>query len=91
MVSKEEILRKAKELDDRRQAQIQNQIDSINRLLDNGSYDDEMKALHDKLSQTRVELARARTALEDIGKMVDPNEDAERAYKLAVIIQRGLG
>ena len=50
---------KAQAIDDRRQAQIQNQIDIINRLSDQGGYDDVMKDLVERLSDTQVRLRDA--------------------------------
>lgn len=53
-----------RQLDRRRQAQIQNQIASINRLLEGpATYDDEMAALHDELAKVQGKLT---IALEDI-------------------------
>jgi len=50
----------AEALDMRRQKQIANQAASINRLLDDGSYDGsydgEMKALHEQLAAVEAEL-----------------------------------
>lgn len=54
MKSTREISRVADELDARRRAQIANQIDSINRLLEDGSYDSEMAHLHEDLAHERA-------------------------------------
>lgn len=48
----------------RSQLQINNQVESINRLLEDGSYDHEMAALHERLVQTQMELADAELQLE---------------------------
>lgn len=47
-------------LDNRRQQQIRNQIESINRLMSGGTYDDEMARLHMMLAgaQHHIELQR---------------------------------
>lgn len=54
-------------LDARRQAQIQNQIDSINRLLKDGTYDGEMAALHDTAAEQR---ARADSGLAELRAVI---------------------
>lgn len=58
--------RAAAAMDLRRQAQIQNQIGSINRLMRGGTYDDEMAALHQELADHRVRAERAEAAVESI-------------------------
>ncbi len=50
-------------LDLRRQAQISNQIDSINRLMVDGTYDGEMAALQRALAEQTAALFAARAAL----------------------------
>lgn len=48
-------------LDLKRQKQISNQVDAINRLLYEGStYDNEMKVLHESLASCQEELDRTR-------------------------------
>lgn len=44
----------AQALDKRRQLQIQNQVQAINRLLKNGEYDSEMESLHALLASTQL-------------------------------------
>lgn len=61
--SARQTLRAAADLDARRQAQIDNQIASINRLLVNGSYDTEMDQLHRSLAEAHAELNEARAEL----------------------------
>lgn len=51
-----EMLDRADDLDKRRQLQISNQIDTINRLLNGGTYDDEMRILHEKLAECQAKL-----------------------------------
>lgn len=47
------------ELDDRRQKQIRNQVDAINRVMAGASYDDEMARLHEELADTQSRLQAA--------------------------------
>lgn len=51
-------------LDIRRQAQITNQIDSINRLLKDGSYDEEMACLQAELAEARAKIVSAIAVLQ---------------------------
>jgi hypothetical protein len=62
--SARQTLRAAAELDARRQAQIANQIASINRLLSGEhGYTDEMSQLHQELADTQARLEEALTEL----------------------------
>lgn len=76
----EAIQAKAQELDLRRQAQIQRQVESINRLLgwqDPGQYEAAQRAemlileLHEKLADADRSLEDARARLTYIGKIVN--------------------
>lgn len=51
-----ELLEKSGQLDSRRLTQIRNQVSTINRLMQGGSYDDEMRKLHEDLADTQVRL-----------------------------------
>lgn len=51
-------------LDARRQAQIANQKEVINRLLHNGSYDDDMARLHTELAEAHARISEALGKLE---------------------------
>lgn len=53
MRSNEEILSVAEDLDNRRRHQIENQIQSINRLMEGSRYDQEMKILHEQLAEAQ--------------------------------------
>lgn len=84
----EQIKREATELDQRRQEQIQNQIGSINRLLDDPSATAEIAVLHDKLVGKQEKLRRIKETLDhiyesgqldnlgDIAKIIEEEEDA---------------
>lgn len=61
-----QLLEQARALDLRRQAQIINQVDTINRLMQGGTYDEEMRALHEELASTQMELADARLELDKL-------------------------
>lgn len=63
MKSLREVMREADELEARRQHQIQNQINSINRLLEGSTYDDEMRTLHEELASTQAELDKAQAEI----------------------------
>lgn len=54
---------KAQALDLRRQAQIANQVEIIDRLMDGASYDDAMDHLHQRLVDAQMELADARAEI----------------------------
>lgn len=54
-----DVLNRVTELDARWQARSQNQVDSINRILQSGTYDDEMAALHEQLAAAQVERDQA--------------------------------
>ena len=56
----------AEALDLRRQAQIHNQIDSINRLLKDGHYSREMAALHEELVVRDHKLGMIRAIAADV-------------------------
>lgn len=49
----EEILRRAEEIDQRRQHQIENQIGTINRLLAGATYEEEIQELHENLASAQ--------------------------------------
>ena len=46
-------------VDDRRQRQVRNQVASINRIMQGGTYDDEMAKLHEELADTQARLEAA--------------------------------
>lgn len=48
----QDLMQRAHALDRRRQAQIQNQIGTINRLLDGGTYTEEMRILHEGAAES---------------------------------------
>jgi hypothetical protein len=50
---------RAQEIDNRRQKQIANQVEIIDRLMDGASYDDVMRHLQDRLVDAQMELADA--------------------------------
>jgi len=52
----EQIRQEAAALDLRRQKQISNQIEAINRITTGWTYDEEMSALHARLADTQVRL-----------------------------------
>lgn len=49
----------ADKLDQRRQAQIANQISTIDRLLEGATYEGELATLHEQLADTQVRLMMA--------------------------------
>jgi len=56
----EELLQQAQDLDRRRQAQLDNQVRIINRLMEGGgTYDDVLQRLNEQLAATQVKLADA--------------------------------
>jgi len=75
-LNKREIVRRAQELDDRRLAQIQRQIDSINRLIDaQGSpkvhrYEHELMTLNEQLGLADVRLAQVTNAMHKVAQMI---------------------
>jgi hypothetical protein len=46
------------EIGERYEARIRNQVTSINRILDGGTYDSEMQALHEQLAEVTAERDR---------------------------------
>lgn len=64
----EAILRRAEELDQRRQHQIQNQIGTINRLLAGATYEEEIQELHENLAAAQQQRDAALQELEMRGK-----------------------
>jgi hypothetical protein len=62
----QEKLKRAAELDDRRRLQIQNQIDSINRLLEGHTYEEEMEDLHALLVAEQSEVARLEEEVKEL-------------------------
>lgn len=75
-LSKREMVQRAKDLDARRQAQIQRQIDSINRLIDaQGSpkvhrYEHELMTLNEQLALQDVRLAQQERAIARVAQMI---------------------
>jgi hypothetical protein len=75
-LNKAEIIRRAQELDTRRQAQIARQIDSINRLIDaQGSprvyrYEHELMTLNEKLALTDIRVTALERALNKVAQKV---------------------
>lgn len=61
----EELLRRADELDARRRHQIANQVSTINRLLNGGTYEEEIQALHEELAAAQAEADDLREKLEE--------------------------
>lgn len=57
------IREEAQALDERRQRQIANQVEIIDRLMDGATYDDVMQGLVEKLSTVEAENARLRAEL----------------------------
>ena len=57
--NRNETLKRAALIDQRRQAQLRNQVQTINRLLAGATYDEEMKTLHEQLAETQVRLQEA--------------------------------
>lgn len=53
-----EHLRRVAEIGERYEARIRNQVASINRILDGGTYDTEMKTLHLQLAEVTAERDR---------------------------------
>ena len=54
-------------LDLRRQAQIENQVAAINRLLEgDATYDTEMRILHEQLAEAKVQLAEAKVRIAEL-------------------------
>lgn len=77
-----EVLQRAMSLDRRRQAQINNQVASINRLLEqfdegkhagtsHAAYTEEMRVLHEGAAAFAVENEDLRTALSDLVRAID--------------------
>lgn len=66
-----EVLQRAMSLDRRRQAQINNQVASINRLLgEDHGYTEEMRVLHEGAAAFAVENEDLRTALSDLVRAI---------------------
>lgn len=51
----EEVTKRADELDRRRQHQIENQVSTINRLLNGVTYEEEIRSLHEELAAAQTE------------------------------------
>lgn len=51
----DEVIRKADELDARRRHQIENQVGTINRLLNGATYEEEIQELHENLAVAQAE------------------------------------
>lgn len=66
-----ELQAQAQELDNRRQMQIRNQVASLNRVMQGGSYDDEMATLHEELADTQVRLE---DALQELRRIKESGE-----------------
>lgn len=66
----EKVTAEAAELDIRRQKQIANQTETINRLLVDGSYDTEMAVLHQTLAETQAVLEQTRARLEEVERAI---------------------
>lgn len=71
----QEVLEKARALDRRRMAQINNQIGTINRLLVDGTYDAEMKILHEGSAALAAENAELREALLQFVRVANSAKD----------------
>lgn len=65
------ILEQARSIDRRRQAQIENQVQSINRLLKSGEYSEEMRILHMATAQYKVENEDLTAALRQLVDKID--------------------
>lgn len=63
MKSTREVMREADALDSRRRHQIENQVGTINRLLAGGTYDEELRALHEELAASQAEADNLRARL----------------------------
>lgn len=70
------------DLDMRRQAQIANQIESINRLLKDGTYGKEMEALHLSLAEMRVLFTGMRNGIEALTRTVKNQLILDQLQKL---------
>lgn len=57
--SRRQLMRDIADLDARRQNQIRNQVGTINRVMQGGSYDDEMRVLHEDLAAVQHQLEEA--------------------------------
>lgn len=63
MKSTNDVLREADELDSRRRHQIENQVATINRLLNGETYEGEIRSLHEELAASQAEADRLRDEL----------------------------
>lgn len=66
MAEAQRIVHEAEQLDVRRQIQITNQIASINRLLESGSYQGEIESLHKELVERDHKLGMIRAIASDV-------------------------
>lgn len=82
------ILKQADLMDRRYRERIQNQIDSINRILKGGTYTDEMLELHEVLAKQGAALKRIRQLLTEYANHDDADEwdAAEQGSLLAADI-----
>lgn len=69
MKSTREVIREAEALDARRRHQIENQVNTINRLLAGGTYDQEIRALHEELAASQSEADELREKLRKHGQV----------------------
>jgi hypothetical protein len=78
---------KTRALDLRRQKQIANQIASINRLLKDGSYDEEMATLHAELAKARSTIDAALLEAEASDEDPAGQERGEHWHKMLALLR----
>ena len=89
------VIEKAQSIDRRRQAQIANQVEAINRLLKNGEYGEEMKILHMAAAQLKAENDEMRKSVRVfldalMAQQLEPNERNGQTYADALNALRTL-
>lgn len=72
-----EVEARADALDRRRRKQITNQIMSIDRLLRDATYDDEMRTLHEQLAEAQAQLDEVKAELQAVQDELDQRREEQ--------------
>lgn len=78
MKATEGVRQAADAFDNRRRLQITNQVATINRLMEGGTYETEMAHLHEELAETQARLVDAMLEANRLRSLYEP-ETAEKA------------